>query len=138
MKRGTGLSQRRKVLVRTAVERRKASASAKSGARRDQAQPRRRSACALRGLDYAPFGAPPPLLGGPFREIVNKPRRREQKAQRENDETRHCEPTDPREVARSDDGLREAIQGGLREREGRSGLLRRFAPRNDNPGRERD
>jgi hypothetical protein len=36
--------------------------------------------------------------------------------------TRHCEPTDPREVARSDDRLREAIQ------QEQSGLLRRHSP----------
>jgi hypothetical protein len=34
----------------------------------------------------------------------------EQKTHRENGSARHCEPTDPREVARSDDRLREAIQ----------------------------
>src|ERR1700751_262551 len=39
---------------------------------------------------------------------------------------RHCEPTGPRE-ARPDDRLREAIQSLTRD----SGLLRRFAPRND-------
>ena len=41
MKRGTGLSQGRKVLARAAVERRKASASAKSGARHEPAQRQR-------------------------------------------------------------------------------------------------
>jgi hypothetical protein len=39
---------------------------------------------------------------------------------------RHCEPTGPRE-ALPEDRLREAIQGHARD----SGLLRRFAPRND-------
>jgi len=47
--------------ARAAVERRKASASPKRGARRD-AQPKRRSACcANAATTSAPFGAPPPL-----------------------------------------------------------------------------
>jgi len=40
---------------------------------------------------------------------------------------RHCEPTGPARSGRPDDRLREAIQ----KRRTRSGLLRRFAPRND-------
>src|SRR5208282_2287732 len=40
---------------------------------------------------------------------------------------RHCEPTGPARSGRPDDRLREAIQS----RDGSSGLLRRYAPRND-------
>ena len=48
-------------LARAAVERRKASASAKSGARRE---PARAATLGWRGAvpQYAPFGAPPPLM----------------------------------------------------------------------------
>ncbi len=71
MKRGTGLSQRREVLARAAVERRKASASAQSGARRDCAIQAALRLCATAVSTPAPFGAPPPLicLEAPFRTV---------------------------------------------------------------------
>ena len=61
MKRGIGLSQGRKALARTAVERREASASAKSGARREPAQ-RQRLDCAERSLSTR-LSALAPFLG---------------------------------------------------------------------------
>src|SRR5579863_8057422 len=71
MKRGTGLSQGREALARAAVERREASASAKSGARRDLAQ-RQRCDCAERPLTTRLSALRLPLWGGPFREILAK------------------------------------------------------------------
>jgi hypothetical protein len=62
MKRGTGLSRSREALARAAVERREASAPAKSGARRDPARAATLG-CAERSLN-TPFGAPPPFLFG--------------------------------------------------------------------------
>ncbi len=60
-------------LARAAVERRKASASPKRGR-----APRTRPAATLRlrgaVSQYAPFGAPPPLMGGPFVKTFGKPR----------------------------------------------------------------
>src|SRR4029077_180903 len=50
----------------------KASASAKSGARREETQDKRRSACCATAVSTrAPFGAPPPLicLEAPFRTV---------------------------------------------------------------------
>ena len=82
MKRGTGLSQGRKVLARAAVERRKASAPPnrppQGGGKKRKARaanpPSGNAAIARSGLWYAPFGAQPPLLGGPFVKTFGKPR----------------------------------------------------------------
>ena len=61
MKRGTGLSHSREALVRTAVERREASASPKRSARRDSATQAALRLCATAVSTYASFGAPPPF-----------------------------------------------------------------------------
>jgi hypothetical protein len=62
-----------KGLARAVVERRKASAAPKRGR-----APRTRPAVTLRlrgaVSQYAPFGAPPPLMGGPFVKTFGKPR----------------------------------------------------------------
>jgi hypothetical protein len=59
--------------------------------------------------------------------ILGRPPSRAMTAEWMNPQTRHCEPTGPRE-ARPDDRLREAIHLAA---ERKSGLLRRVAPRND-------
>src|SRR5579863_4133567 len=70
--------------ARTAVERRKASASAKGGARRDQAQTQAAlRLCATAVSKYAPFGAPPPLGEARFVTLLAKLGARTKSAARE-------------------------------------------------------
>ncbi len=70
MKRGTGLSQGRKVLARAAVERRKASASLKKGTRAamNAMDRRQRLSAGPRNLPLRLSALRPPLSGRPVRE----------------------------------------------------------------------
>jgi len=106
-------------LARAAVERREASASAKSGARRDERTAGGNACLRDRGLDYAPFGAPPPSFRRQtvLRAVLSCRAVAKLGCSRIA-RTRHCERS-------------KAIQGRSRWPWSCTGLLRRYAPRND-------
>jgi hypothetical protein len=115
MKRGTGLSLGREALARTAVERRKASASAKSGARRDPA--RAATPDAWSGLSMRLSALRLPFGGKLSCRSCSKPRgARKMRSARMGELV----------IASA---AKQSRAAGVAVRP--AGLLRRFAPRND-------